>query len=251
VGVAWLEWVFEQSCARGSALLALLTLADRANDDGVCWPGIADIARRTKLSERYVKRVIRELEELGEIRTVPGGRGPRDTSRYIILAGRDPDAIEKLAAQIRVTKRTPLADRPRARNGCERRKGDTPGGKRVTPEAPEGDTPGATRVTVRPPEPSENRQREPSEEPSERCFEQNIVKRAGAVVGNNGAVVLEIQRILSEHGCDDAGFRKAVSRRAPLPVVKRIASEYESQHRKIRNAGGWWRDTLRRNAVDV
>jgi hypothetical protein len=148
--------------------LALLSLAERANEEGVCWPGIADTVRRTKLSERYVKRLIRELEEFGEIRTVPGGRGPRDTSRYIIVAGRDPDVIERLVEQIRVTQRTPLSGRRRTRSGSGQHKGDSPGTKRVTPRAGKGDTPGQKRVTARPPEPSENRQREPSEEPSSR-----------------------------------------------------------------------------------
>src|SRR5690554_1419928 len=43
----------------------LISLADNANDDGVCWPSIASISERTCLSERAVRSSLRKLEELG------------------------------------------------------------------------------------------------------------------------------------------------------------------------------------------
>lgn len=41
----------------------LISLADNANDDGVCWPSIAKIGLRTCLSERAVRNAVRWLEE--------------------------------------------------------------------------------------------------------------------------------------------------------------------------------------------
>lgn len=41
----------------------LISLADNANDDGVCWPSVAKIAMRTCLSERAVRNALRWLEE--------------------------------------------------------------------------------------------------------------------------------------------------------------------------------------------
>ena len=41
----------------------LISLADNANDDGVCWPSIATIGARTCLSERAVRNALRWLEE--------------------------------------------------------------------------------------------------------------------------------------------------------------------------------------------
>lgn len=35
----------------------LVSLADQANDDGVCWPSVESIGRRTCLSERAVRDV--------------------------------------------------------------------------------------------------------------------------------------------------------------------------------------------------
>ncbi|WKN20841.1 helix-turn-helix domain-containing protein [Azotobacter vinelandii] len=42
----------------------LISLADNANDEGVCWPSIARIAERTCLSERAVRNALRWLEEV-------------------------------------------------------------------------------------------------------------------------------------------------------------------------------------------
>ena len=43
----------------------LVSLADQANDDGVCWPGITTIAKRTCLSERAVQDALAWLQAVG------------------------------------------------------------------------------------------------------------------------------------------------------------------------------------------
>lgn len=43
----------------------LISLADQASDDGVCWPGIGTIARRTCLSERAVQEALSWLQKVG------------------------------------------------------------------------------------------------------------------------------------------------------------------------------------------
>ena len=45
--------------------LVLVALADRANDDGVCWPSIDTLAKRTGMTGRGVQKVIRSIEDLG------------------------------------------------------------------------------------------------------------------------------------------------------------------------------------------
>lgn len=45
--------------------LILLALADWANDDGVAWPSIAQLARKTGCGERTVQRTLREAEKTG------------------------------------------------------------------------------------------------------------------------------------------------------------------------------------------
>lgn len=45
----------------------LMSLADQANDHGVCWPSIAGIVERTCLHRATVIRAIEQLEELGYV----------------------------------------------------------------------------------------------------------------------------------------------------------------------------------------
>jgi len=63
----------------------LISLADQASDDGVCWPGIGTIARRTCLSERAVQEALSWLQKVGlvyrEYRT-------NSSTSYTITPGR-------------------------------------------------------------------------------------------------------------------------------------------------------------------
>lgn len=43
----------------------LMSLADQANDSGVCWPGVGSLCERTCLGERTVQRALRALEVAG------------------------------------------------------------------------------------------------------------------------------------------------------------------------------------------
>ncbi len=45
--------------------LVLISLADQANDAGVCWPAVANIQNRTNLSRRTVQYAIKALSEKG------------------------------------------------------------------------------------------------------------------------------------------------------------------------------------------
>lgn len=68
----------------------VLALADSANDDGVSYPSIATLALKTRMSERHVRRVLRELEESGELVTVVGGYvdGKARASTYRLVLGK-------------------------------------------------------------------------------------------------------------------------------------------------------------------
>lgn len=82
--------VFDESAARGNRLLVLVILADTSNDDGVAWPKIATVARKSRLSERGVQKIIKELEAIGELRVYEGGflDGKNQSSTYHVLTGR-------------------------------------------------------------------------------------------------------------------------------------------------------------------
>lgn len=86
MSIACTSRVWENADAKGSELLLLLALADHAHDDGSeAFPSVATLAAKTRLSERSVQRLLRTLEERGEI--VNTGQRPSGTNVYRVLAG--------------------------------------------------------------------------------------------------------------------------------------------------------------------
>jgi hypothetical protein len=79
--------VWEHSEAGGSELLVLLAIADHAHDDGAgAWPAIGTLARKCKLSNRQVTRIIGSLEEAKEL-GVQRRAGPHGVNMYVVLSG--------------------------------------------------------------------------------------------------------------------------------------------------------------------
>lgn len=64
----------------------LLAIADRANDIGEAWPRVADICKRTRLSERSVRAAIQELTGLGwiQVERREDAAGRTTSSLYLI-----------------------------------------------------------------------------------------------------------------------------------------------------------------------
>jgi hypothetical protein len=60
--------VWDREDLSSTQKLVLLSLADWANDEGLCWPSIDRLAIKTSLAGRSVQRIIRDLETMGFIR---------------------------------------------------------------------------------------------------------------------------------------------------------------------------------------
>jgi hypothetical protein len=73
-----------------TAKSVLISLADNANDAGVCWPSIPTICKRTCFSERAVHRAIRDLEVAG---LLVADRGDGRHTRYTITASQPPQHV--------------------------------------------------------------------------------------------------------------------------------------------------------------
>jgi hypothetical protein len=63
-----MAWAVKQSTGSPTCKLILLLLADRANDEGMCYPSIDTIARDCELGTATVKRNIKSLAEKGFLR---------------------------------------------------------------------------------------------------------------------------------------------------------------------------------------
>lgn len=83
----------------------LISLADQASDDGVCWPAVGTISKRTCLSHRAVQDAIAWLESAGVI--TRSFRQNSSTSYTLRPANYSPE----VAASVRMRKAKPKADR--------------------------------------------------------------------------------------------------------------------------------------------
>ncbi len=85
MSVRVMTWVWESSRSKKNARLLLLAIADCARDDGTnAFPSVAELVRKTGLSERGVQSTIADLVELGELK-VRRNAGPGGCNRYQVV----------------------------------------------------------------------------------------------------------------------------------------------------------------------
>lgn len=77
--------IWEESELSSSMLLVMLALADHANDEGVCWPSVDRLARRSRVSRRQVQRILQLLTEAGHLEALEEGGGRGRTTVYRVL----------------------------------------------------------------------------------------------------------------------------------------------------------------------
>lgn len=92
--------------------LVLLALADCANDEGKCWPGLTSLARKTGKSRRSLIDTIHALEKSGHLsRDVKIGKGVNYTVH--------PNASEQLDLPISGAKSAPVQKTHQCKNTLE------------------------------------------------------------------------------------------------------------------------------------
>lgn len=85
-----MTWVWDLQDLTQSETLVMLSLADAARDDGVCWPSQAVIAKKSRMSVRNIRRVISRLTEVGLVRVhLRSSQFGRKTTVYQLSVGMD------------------------------------------------------------------------------------------------------------------------------------------------------------------
>ncbi|MFJ1696238.1 helix-turn-helix domain-containing protein [Streptomyces sp. NPDC088252] len=127
----------------------MLALADRADDNGFCWPSIDDLAERTRLSPRAVQKGIATLVKDGELNVENGG-GRHRSNRYRI--------IPKPCTSDGVTDQEPRTSDGVSPEETPNFEAETPNSATETPHfAPRNPVQSSPEPPVEPPvEPSEN-----------------------------------------------------------------------------------------------
>ena len=65
MSIAALNWAWSQECPNAPSKLVLLALADKANEEGECWPGMDTVAAMAGVSQRQVSTHLGRLEQAG------------------------------------------------------------------------------------------------------------------------------------------------------------------------------------------
>lgn len=101
-----MNWAWEQTLPPGSKLI-LMSLADAADEDGLCWPRIRVIAQKCCMSERTVQRTLKDLEAKGYLRVDRRYRrdGSQSSNAYYLHLSQRPDKL------------SPLSDKPTSQGG--------------------------------------------------------------------------------------------------------------------------------------
>jgi hypothetical protein len=98
--------VWDSSASEGYRLLVMLALADHADDDGYCYPGLARIAAKCRISESTTRRCIAEMVERGEL-VVDQNKGAAcnggHTNRYRVIVHNRPQISADVQGGVSVT----------------------------------------------------------------------------------------------------------------------------------------------------
>ena len=83
MSIAALNWAWQQPCDNPTAKLVLLALADKANDEGECWPSMGHVADLAGVSSRQVSNHLNSLEGLGLLSRTRQRRQDGTLGRYV------------------------------------------------------------------------------------------------------------------------------------------------------------------------
>lgn len=67
MSISVMNLVWQNAPYQGNTLVALLALADWSNDDGISWPALKTLARKSRQSARHLQRVLHRMEQDGVI----------------------------------------------------------------------------------------------------------------------------------------------------------------------------------------
>lgn len=94
-----LNAVFEKSRSQGAARLVMLSLADRADDEGRSFCGAADLCRRTMANRATVFQAIKKLRKMGELEVLPE-KGRKNCNCYRITVNQSRQATSRVTQPV-------------------------------------------------------------------------------------------------------------------------------------------------------
>jgi len=85
MSISCVDKVFRYSKAKGSPLVVELAIADSVNEErGFAWPAIDTLARKSRVTERHLRRIIKHLTAIGELE-ITLNAGPHGVNHYRLI----------------------------------------------------------------------------------------------------------------------------------------------------------------------
>lgn len=91
--------VWAEAPYQGGALLILLAMADWADENGYCWPSVRTLAKKSRQSERNVRKCLARMKEDGAVAVEPNA-GPHCANRYQIKFRQFKDRVDQKRAAL-------------------------------------------------------------------------------------------------------------------------------------------------------
>lgn len=107
-------WILRNTDLSGNAVLVLLALMARVNQEGVCWPSHRTIAADAHVSERTARRCLDELRDAGLVSWTgqSDGSGGQGSNLYRLHVERPVAPPVKMADPLGQNGRTPRTTWP-------------------------------------------------------------------------------------------------------------------------------------------
>ena len=125
--------VRDSGLLKGAAFMVAMALANRTNNDGVCWPGVALMAFDARLSERAVRKATKELRRRNLLSV---DRGARKTNSYRLNLSLFEDAAKSRQRHLDVDP-MPLIPRHLSTKGERHYRHNEPARRQLKAETPE------------------------------------------------------------------------------------------------------------------
>jgi hypothetical protein len=207
------------------ALLVLLRMADRANEDDEAWPSVKSLAKDCRTTRVTVRAAIAVLEELGEVVRIAeaGERYAQAVFRVVPGGGSETTGVAQ----------PPMVGQPCQGGGSAVRQGvaDTP----QTIKEPAVESP----VTLSQPFPNLDQLRKAHSEARSRLQDQRFLEKTGDPSADVAAAKREVDRLAAAIRRDERGA--APGDRTGLgsggPVIDQLIREFDAVELSAEEAG--------------
>jgi hypothetical protein len=112
-----IDWALKQNI-KGSRKAVLFALANRANSNGICWPGLSTLAQEAGYSRSTVIEATKALEKLGLIRKAftYDTFGKRSGIKYKLNIGLSPETLSSNSLPSKAERLSPISPSTRSNN---------------------------------------------------------------------------------------------------------------------------------------